>query len=510
VRGKLEGGFLEDIIANIDDDTPRLVYADWLMENGHDERAELIRVQIQQYRLPDWDPAQVSLRLREKELLKAHGQQWLAEMPQIQGVEWRGFRRGIVAEVGFSSFECMRENIAAVRAAAPVEAAITSWPRRGDRKQPQPETLVELRELTLEGRPYDQGLTRLAQWPQLATLHSLHVLGLDRDDLATLLASPHLGKLRRLYLFSHGVGNSGIEQLVQAETLSSLEELDLTGAGYHESYYDDPVITAQGMATLARWPGLAGVRKLNLTGSDPGEGGLTALLASPYARDLQTLILRNSRLKGPILGAFVPAVAAMRLQELDLHSNPLGDGAAEPLVQAACLSELKKLGIDRCQLSSAAVRTLSDRADFWQTLRLLNLSYNPLGVEGLQPLLERFPPQLHTLELCDCDLDDDALVQLAQSPVVDRLLELNLSKNNFGIGALRTLGETEHLPALLVLRILKSQPEETLLQALQGSPLGQRLRELSTNSAEFRWGESYMPPYEEDDDYYQELYEDAE
>ena len=47
MSGGLAKGFLDDIVANIDDDTPRLVYADWLMENGQDDRAEFIRVQVE-------------------------------------------------------------------------------------------------------------------------------------------------------------------------------------------------------------------------------------------------------------------------------------------------------------------------------------------------------------------------------------------------------------------------------------------------------------------------------
>jgi uncharacterized protein (TIGR02996 family) len=41
-----EDALLQAIYANPDDDTPRLVYADWLDENGDAERAELIRLQV--------------------------------------------------------------------------------------------------------------------------------------------------------------------------------------------------------------------------------------------------------------------------------------------------------------------------------------------------------------------------------------------------------------------------------------------------------------------------------
>jgi uncharacterized protein (TIGR02996 family) len=40
-----EAGFLADICENPDDDTPRLVYADWLQERDREARAEFIRVQ---------------------------------------------------------------------------------------------------------------------------------------------------------------------------------------------------------------------------------------------------------------------------------------------------------------------------------------------------------------------------------------------------------------------------------------------------------------------------------
>lgn len=37
---------LKSIISNREDDTPRLVYADWLQENGQEERTEFIKVQV--------------------------------------------------------------------------------------------------------------------------------------------------------------------------------------------------------------------------------------------------------------------------------------------------------------------------------------------------------------------------------------------------------------------------------------------------------------------------------
>ena len=43
----IQAAFLSDIAANVEDDAPRLVYADWLDENGDPDRAQFIRVQCQ-------------------------------------------------------------------------------------------------------------------------------------------------------------------------------------------------------------------------------------------------------------------------------------------------------------------------------------------------------------------------------------------------------------------------------------------------------------------------------
>ena len=48
-------GLLKDICANPDDDTPRLVYADWLDDHGDAEGAEFIRLQIRLSKMPAGD-----------------------------------------------------------------------------------------------------------------------------------------------------------------------------------------------------------------------------------------------------------------------------------------------------------------------------------------------------------------------------------------------------------------------------------------------------------------------
>ena len=356
MSGSLAKGFLDDIVANIDDDTPRLVYADWLTENGRDDRAEFIRVQIEQARLPTWDAAQVHLRLREQELQQLHGEEWLAELPAVEGTKWEGFRRGIIAEVSFASFEAMRTNAHACRAVAPVEAVTVRWPRRKESKKAVP-PIAELRELSLTGRlDGENEMAWLAASPQLATLRCLTARGLWTDTVRTLVASPHLAGLRTLRLPSNNLGNAGIRALVKAASLKSLEELDLTALGEHERYNHDPIIRSAGMEALVGWAGLAGVRSLTLSRNDVTRDGLRALLRSPNAVALQQLALRGARLDGQMMEEFRLAREGLRLESLDLGENILKELGADYLAGADCLSELRTLRLDRCEIPLAGAR----------------------------------------------------------------------------------------------------------------------------------------------------------
>ena len=51
-----EAALLRAIRDMPDEDTPRLVYADYLDEDGYSPRAEFIRVQIERSQLPERDP----------------------------------------------------------------------------------------------------------------------------------------------------------------------------------------------------------------------------------------------------------------------------------------------------------------------------------------------------------------------------------------------------------------------------------------------------------------------
>jgi uncharacterized protein (TIGR02996 family) len=80
---------IQTIIDNPDDDTPRLVYADWQEEHGDAAHAELIRAQCELARLPAQSKKRGPLEAREAELLARPENAALAEFGN-------GFERGMV------------------------------------------------------------------------------------------------------------------------------------------------------------------------------------------------------------------------------------------------------------------------------------------------------------------------------------------------------------------------------------------------------------------------------
>src|SRR4051812_7263537 len=108
------GGLMQAVQADPEDDAPRLVYADWLEEQGDAEsldRAELIRVQCRLPGMAPDEPGWLDLHFRERELLAEYDTDWERELPEVArcGIH---FRRGFIAEaalLGRKLLECGEE-----------------------------------------------------------------------------------------------------------------------------------------------------------------------------------------------------------------------------------------------------------------------------------------------------------------------------------------------------------------------------------------------------------------
>lgn len=105
-----------------DEDTARLVYADWLQENGQPERAEFIRLQCEAWHLCPAYPTVTEARTAASRLLKEHGDHWHAVLPVVAGVTWSDlFIRGFTDTAWIEAKRDVRAQLDAVFAATPVQ-----------------------------------------------------------------------------------------------------------------------------------------------------------------------------------------------------------------------------------------------------------------------------------------------------------------------------------------------------------------------------------------------------
>src|SRR4051812_45059076 len=93
--------FLADVAANIDEDAPRLVYADWLDDHGDQTRAAFIRAQCRLAKMGPCDPDRFALEADAEDLLATYGKKWLRPLAKISTrVEFaRGFPHRIAIPV---------------------------------------------------------------------------------------------------------------------------------------------------------------------------------------------------------------------------------------------------------------------------------------------------------------------------------------------------------------------------------------------------------------------------
>jgi uncharacterized protein (TIGR02996 family) len=198
---------LRAVAAAPDDDTPRLVYADWLEEHGDPARGEFIRLQCRYAdRLAAGPvPADEPDVVRARELWEAHGDRWRAELGTVRGLHWHAFRRGFPGVWAASATTLAR-----------------MWKRV---REKAPSELVYLLQLDVAGA------NRLAASDALSDIRDWEI-GLTEpvgsaDPYRPIFASPRVGGLRRLQPWT-GAGDDVAELIAAFSYATGLEWLDLT------------------------------------------------------------------------------------------------------------------------------------------------------------------------------------------------------------------------------------------------------------------------------------------
>jgi uncharacterized protein (TIGR02996 family) len=295
-------GFLHTIGENHDDDTPRLIYADWLEEHGNPERAEFIRVQCELARMPEDEdsPRRHHLQMRETILLAEHEETWLGPLGRWMVHNPDGqpsvFRRGFVEylEVWGDPFVKRTRELFGITPLRGVFLQYLSGALCG--RLAQEPLLLRLRNFSL-WNVYDggsDGLASLLESPYLANLESLHFPGmasrylepeerhivLSPERVALLAQSSHLSKLRGLCLMRHGLEDDAVEVLAASHGLRGLTLLNLRDNSIHD----------RGALALSRSAALQRLQHLDLWDNPIGDVGGRAL----YDRFRGALVLSQN------------------------------------------------------------------------------------------------------------------------------------------------------------------------------------------------------------------------
>ena len=247
-----------------DEDTPRLVLADWLDEqdNAIDaERAKFIRAQIAKPRAK-----LVGTGPKRTEFLK----RWLGPIAEFAGTLGKRveFFRGLPV-IKVHGWRLAKPDVPALLASEPF-------------------AFVQLVTVTAAGG------SRMAELAAIPELRYVPGLGLNPEmapfrasEAATLFGSPNLTGLRQINTSNTPIGIAGAEALANNPALARLRKVSVT-----YSKLVDGVAVA-----LANAPHFANLQCLCLSGNHIGDAGAEALANSPRLANLRELDLhRNPRL----------------------------------------------------------------------------------------------------------------------------------------------------------------------------------------------------------------------
>jgi uncharacterized protein (TIGR02996 family) len=350
---------LAAICANPREDTPRLVFADWLEEHGQAERAAFIRTDVAMAHHDEWDAE----RIRWEALLTPANllaQPWFAVVfpPLPRGLTWFGYastRRG--------------------------------FPRGLEVRYPE----VGVRELPdLLTRHPVEVVAFLHHSPDLRQV--VKVRGLDRVR-ALAFGAPHystrhlepilggvLGELKGLTFWNDALRTDAVVSLFASPFVTRLTELRFSRTG-----------AAAGRAILdgLRDAELPRLRVLELRGSLPGTDGVQMLAARRIPESVRSLDLAANQLSSERIQLLAGRAELANLKSLILAGNPLGNAGATTLFTSPHLAGLKVLDLSYCQVGDEALRALLDNSPLADGLNLLNLTGSPASAETKQAVKDR-------------------------------------------------------------------------------------------------------------------------
>ncbi|MGN6547127.1 MAG: TIGR02996 domain-containing protein [Aureliella sp.] len=307
--------FAEEVRTHPHDDTPRLIFADFLEDSGNPQ-GEFIRVQVSLGQLLKNDPARTQLELRERELIEAYGEQWLEPLRELgaEGVSTRCFQRGLIERIRISARNFLQHGQAICSASPALHAIqITRLDEAFDgfSNASLPE---QIRWLDLTGSNV-AAIGGSQQWFQMRCIEQVTELSLQfgkvEDDDLTGLCDRDLSGLRKLHLGANAITAAGAYTLANCTSLHNLHSLLLPLNA----------IGPTGARAVGRSPFLVQLVELDLASNAIGNEGAKGLADSISLSSLQRLNLRANQITSSTYETMAGYPALKNLRELDVRNN---------------------------------------------------------------------------------------------------------------------------------------------------------------------------------------------
>ncbi len=395
------------ILAHPDEDTPRLVFADYLEENGDAKYAAFIRKQIDLAQVPEWDALWVRAWNRDRDALTGRGfDTFVPKLPDgIDLPSLTSFRRGFVWHIESTDTGPFLKHADELFAALPIQALTIEADRRHWRA------------------PIN--LTKLFASPCLARIKQLtfNLTQLTAKTIRQMQACPYLGNLTALRFEFATLEPAAVRALFKPPLIERLEVL---------SFENNSLVWSDVASGLAHVDGPHRLRTFVLSEGSVGSGsgyGRVSLFATPLLRGLKELDVSGYRLNESDIRALCEAPVVNTLESLTLTMTEPGVPGVKVLSECAALRGLKRLRMMSNKLGSVAAKALG-RSPHLAGLQVLELGGNPLGDKGALALAEApCVANLIELELMHCDIGDAGAAALMKVLSADRIINLSLSSS---------------------------------------------------------------------------------
>ena len=446
---------LRAVIAQPAEDTPRLVYADWLDENGDPDRAAFVRGQCALAGMEPWDDGYTALDVRCRQLERAHPEwpgplaPFVSRTERFSGDRDRPFERGFPARVELTpaQFADHRRHL------------FTETPVRE----------IEFR--------MDAGAGGLAKRAGLSKLTGAE-FSLARDPAAAravLACLERLGGLQHFGLRGSILSEKQAGDVFASAALAAVESLTIMGTPLPAS--------AEAAFAALDWPDLRRLVRVWVSQVD--------WLRAPWVNQLEELTIQDTEPNLSIgqrrlLADVLPGTA---VRKLNLGWWALDAAGGQALGEAVARSRVRSLALAQTSTSAEVAAALLT-PNLLAQVRALYFSWADLDADAVGRLVGT------QLRVCALDhITCDALAALGRRPGLPELTDLRLGmvwkrKDDPFAERLRALLEDGKLPRLVSLTLCDTTPHrgtatanwDRIATALAACPAVAGLRELQLDT----------------------------